>query len=363
MSERRRARQVRLGLVAAGALLLLAACGLLPRREEAGPPRPRAALARQPGELPAPTLPFHFGPTPVFESDDFVVTFAEDGDTAERLAARHLGDLAKAWMIEDFNRTTRFAAGQEVVIPKRPWNPAGVDPDGYQLVPVLVYHNITPQGRGKLVIAAKSFDQQMRLLKSRGYRVVSLADFHDFTSLRRQIPRNAVVLTFDDGYKSFLRYAYPVLKELGFTATLFIYTDYVGVGREALSWPELRALAADGFDIQPHTKSHGDLRRRPGEPDEAYTRRMQAELGQPLALLQRQLGRPGRMLAYPFGYSDDAVVQSVKEHGYVAAFDVLPLANPSFVNSLRVHRRQIYADMTLEEFARALNTFSEEPIK
>ena len=75
----------------------------------------------------------------------------------------------------------------------------------------------------------------MRYLKSQGYRVVSIKEFVEFASLKRQLPKKSLVLSFDDGYKSFLQYAYPILKELGFTATLFVYTDYIGAGRNILT--------------------------------------------------------------------------------------------------------------------------------
>lgn len=208
-------------------------------------------------------------PSPVpeaFESEDFVVAFAKEGDTADSLAARHLGDASKAWMIEDYNGAAAFQPGQEVMVPKRPWNPSGVGPAGYQLVPILVYHNLGPQARGRLVIAAQTFEEQMRYLKAEGYRVVSLKEFLEFTALKRQLPRKTVVVTFDDGWKPFREYAYPVLKELGFTATLFIYTDFVGA-RLGLSWEELRQLAREGFDVQAHSKTHNDMRRRPDESE------------------------------------------------------------------------------------------------
>src|SRR5262249_48806231 len=227
----------------------------------------------------------------VFESNDFVVTFARIGETTESLAARFLGDAGKAWMIEDYGGTKLLTPGQEVVIPKHAWNPAGIDAQGYQLVPVLVYHNIGPETKGRLVIAARTFEEQMRYLKARGYRVVNLSELQEFFAGRRQLPRNAVALTFDDGYRSFLQYAYPVLKELGFPATLFVYTDYVGAGRNALSWPELARLASEGFDVQAHSKTHGDLRRRRDESAADYARRMQVELGEPPVLFERHLGR------------------------------------------------------------------------
>ena len=80
-------------------------------------------------------------------------------------------------MIEEFNGTATLSPGQQVIIPKRFWNLSGVDPSGYQLVPILVYHDIGPQAKGRLVIGVKSFDAQMRYLKSQGYRVVSIKEF------------------------------------------------------------------------------------------------------------------------------------------------------------------------------------------
>src|SRR5439155_1472458 len=98
---------------------------------------------------------------------------------------------------------------------------------------------------------------------------------------------------------------YPVLKKLGFPATLFVYTDYVGASRNALSWEQLKGLAAEGFDVQAHSKTHGDLRRATGETDAQYAKRMQAELAEPPRLFQRQLGQGVQFLAYPYGRVDD----------------------------------------------------------
>jgi peptidoglycan/xylan/chitin deacetylase (PgdA/CDA1 family) len=340
-----RVRLACLGLV--GALAVLPGCGLFPR-----PPRAVVVPA-------APSIPS----TPVFESDEFVVTFARDGDTAEGLAARFLGDAGKAWMIEDYNRTKLLAPGQEVVIPKQAWNPVGVEPQGYQLVPVLVYHNIGPETKGRLVIGVRTFEEQMRYLKARGYRVVSLSELHEFFGGRRQLPRNAVALSFDDGYRSFLQYAYPVLKELDFRATLFVYTDYVGAGRNALSWPELAQLAREGFDIEGHSKTHGDLRHRRDESAADYGRRMQVELGEPLVLFERHLGRRPDLLAYPYGYYDEDLLQKVREFGYAGAYTVRRDGNPAFVGPYRARRSQIYGDMTLEEFGRILGVYSAEPTR
>ena len=300
---------------------------------------------------------------PTTESADFIVTTARAGDTTTELARRFLGDAALAWMIEDYNDVTTLAAGQTVIIPRKPWNPSGVYADGYQLVPVLTYHDIGPQTKGRLVLAAKAFTEQMRYLKANRYRVITLAEFHEFLQLKRQLPRRAVVLTFDDGYRSFLTHAYPVLKELGFTATLFVYTDYVGTGRNALDWDDLARLTAEGFQVEGHTKSHGDLRRQPGESEAEHARRLRAELESSQRLFQQRLGRPAKFLAYPFGAADEAVLAYTRESGFVAGLTVFREGNSSFVPLFRIRRSQIYAEMTLDDFVKNLNTFAPEPIK
>src|SRR5262245_38793897 len=283
----------------------------------------------------------------LYESDDFIVVIAKPGDTAAGLAGQFLGDPGKAWMIEEYNGSGTVAPGQQVVIPKRFWNLSGVDPSGFQLVPILVYHNIAPQAKGRLIMAQKSFEEQMRYLKSQGFRVVSLKELLEFFSLQRQLPRKSLVLTFDDGYKSFLQYAYPVLKELGFTATLFVYTDYIGTGGNAISWADLKKIAAEGLQIGGTFKSHGDLRRATAEPAQEYAKRLSAELNQPREQFLKNLGSYPVTLAYPFGRQDDSVVQKTKETGYLAGFTVRRQGNPSFVEPLRIHRSQIYAEMSL----------------
>ncbi len=348
--------RLRLALPLLGVALVAGACATAEPERAADPGAPSRRAATPP--------PARVEPLPdAFRSDDFIVAFARPGDTPETLAQRHLGDAAKAWMITDYMGRDTFAPGAEVIIPVRPWNPAGVETNGYQLVPILCYHNLAPQAKGRLVLAASSFEEQMRYLKKEGYRVVSLGEFVEFMSFKRQLPRKSVVLTFDDGYRAFKDFAYPILKELGFTATLFVYTEYVGAGRNAFSWDDLKALAAEGFDVQAHSKTHGDLRRAPNETDAQFARRMQAELEQPLALFQQRIGSRPHYLAYPYGRQDDEVVKKAREYGYIAAFTVRRQGSPAFVAPLRGHRSQIYSEMTLEDFVKNLDVFAAEELK
>jgi peptidoglycan/xylan/chitin deacetylase (PgdA/CDA1 family) len=358
MATRRR-RALERTLVVGCAGWLAGACASAPAAPEhaasAPPPPARAAVA------PAPPPP---RPMPAsFESEDFVVTFVKPGDTAETLAARYLGDAGKAWMIEDYARGRALAPGQEVVIPRRAWDLSGVETSGYQIVPILCYHNLGPESKGRLVLAAAKFQEQMRYLKDKGYRVIALREFVEWTKLGRQLPQRSVVLTFDDGYKSFKQYAYPILKDLGFTATLFVYTDFVGGGRNALSWQDLRELQAEGFEIEGHSKTHGDLRRAAGEAEAQHARRLQAELAQPQDLFEKNLGRKSAIIAYPYGSWDESVLVKAGEYGYAAGFSVRRQGNAAFVRPLVGNRSQVYSEMTMEDFEKNLNVYHPESLK
>ena len=344
--------------ILAGIALAAGACASTsPEPAPAAAPAAPPPVAAAPAPPPPPPLP------EAFESPDWVVAFPKPGDTAETLAARYLGDKNKAWMIEDYTGATSFPPGQEVVIPRKPWNPSAVEPGGYQIVPILCYHNLGPESKGRLLLAASKFDEQMRYLKANHYRVISLRDVVEWAQLGRQLPKRAVVLTFDDGYRSFMQYARPVLKELGFTATLFVYTDYIGAGRNALSWQDLRELTAEGFDVQAHSKSHGDLRRAPGEAEAAYARRLTAELSLPQELFQKHLGRKSAIIAFPYGSWDEAVLGKLAENGYIAGFSVRRQGNASFIRLLAGNRSQVYSEMSMDDFVKNLNVYQQEQLR
>jgi peptidoglycan/xylan/chitin deacetylase (PgdA/CDA1 family) len=341
-------------VIIAAALLAAAGCASTRTDQPTVSGEPSAPKPSTPGG------PKAAGALEVFESKDFIVAPARSGDTSETLAARHLGDARKGWMIEDYTGIRTFAEGQEVVIPKREWNPVGVFPWGYQLVPVLVYHNMGPEDRGRLLIGVKKFEAQMRALRAEGFQSVSLSDYLEFTAGRKQLARKSVLITFDDGYRSFAQYARPILKDYGFTATLFVYSDFVGGG--GMSWKELSAMIAQGFDVQAHSKTHSSLRRKEGEPQDAYAKRIEAELAYPAEQFRKQLGRASDVLAYPYGDTDDELLPYVVKYGYVAAFTVRRQSNPAWAYPLKISRSQVYSEMSLKEFTANLTNFQDEEV-
>jgi len=296
--------------------------------------------------------------TRIYRSREFVVYFpGGKEDTPARLAKRFLGDPSKAWVIEDANEGKSFPPGRPVIIPLQVRNRGGLERRGYQVVPVLCYHRFSGTCRTPLCMPAGVFEAQMRLLKEQGYRIIPMRDLLDFLYYRKGLPKRSVVLTIDDGHRSTYEIAYPILKKFGFTATLFVYTDFVGVSDSAVTWTHLRDMQRAGFAVGSHTVTHCDLtEKEPGEDDSVYLERIQGELLGSKRIIDRELDRETLYLAYPYGHYDQRILRLSEKSGYKMAFSVKRGSNPFFADPLALKRRQILAQ-DMGRFERDLQTF------
>ncbi len=299
----------------------------------------------------------------VQRSDDFVVLNASRGDTAASLALRYLGDAAKYWVIEDFNNTKIFAPGQEVVIPLGTPNPSGVYANGYQTVPILCYHRFGSD-KSKMVVSPDDFARQMEYLAQHDYRVIRIADLIEFLQGKRALPKRAVVVTMDDGYKSTYQYAFPILRRLNFPATIFVYSEYIGV-REGLSWKEMQEMVASGLvDIQPHSKTHSNLGfAQPGEDDADYQQRIEAETQAPLYDISKNLNIPVHTFAYPYGDTNKDVIEELKRRDYRLAVTVQPGSNAAFAYPYMLQRSMVFGDQDMDTFVKQLDAFQEMDLR
>src|SRR5881396_2693931 len=195
------------------------------------------------------------------------------------------------------------------------------------LPPVLCYHRVGgPLELGVTRVARSSFARQMKTLARAGWRTLTLAEFSQRVAHpASRIPHPEFLLTFDDGYASLAEHVYPILADVGFTATTFLITDYVGrmntwdvryTWRRLphLDWPAIETWRARGFDFESHTASHARLTWL----DDA---RAGDDLARSRATLVARLGdAAGRAIAYPFGAADARVEQLARAAGYELGF-------------------------------------------
>lgn len=343
--------------LACGALLLsVAGCTVLPETAPA-----TAEPAKDTGTLDPPS------PVPpalvLARNERFTVYVPRAEDTLRSVARAHLGDAERAWEIAELNQITELSPGEAVAIPLRPVNPLGISGKGIQTVPILCYHRVGPR-TNLMVMPRETFAAQMEYLARNNYHVIRLADMPDFLSGRRALPPRAVVITFDDGHVSTYQHAYPVLRQYGFAATFFLYTDFLGAG-EGLNWAQIREMAGSGLiDFQSHSKSHMNLVvRQPGESDQRYADRIHTELSAPRDVIERNL--PGKVSHYAFPYGDAnlTVLERLVQTGHQLGLTVNPGGNPFFSYALMLRRTMIFGNASIEAFRNALQVFREAPLK
>jgi peptidoglycan/xylan/chitin deacetylase (PgdA/CDA1 family) len=192
---------------------------------------------------------------------------------------------------------------------------------------VLCYHALSPTWEAPLSITPERFARQMAFLAERGYRGAT------FTQALLSPPALRVVaVTFDDAFRSVSELGRPILEELGWPATVFVPTGLVGSEQPTgwpgvehwldrpeqselllMSWPQLRELAEDGWEIGSHTVSHPHLT----VLEDAAA--LERELSASKAACEQQLERECTSLAYPYGDVDRGVREATERAGYRVA--------------------------------------------
>lgn len=187
-------------------------------------------------------------------------------------------------------------------------------------IPVLMYHDITYEQQEEETVSPALFAAQMEWLYGAGYHAIS---FEDLGSLSPESAKRAVIITFDDGYATFMDYAYPLFTEYGFKSTINVIGKYAGGfisgGDARLSWDECRFLIADGLvEIGCHTYDlhawRGQLSR--AEAIAAFNEQLPKDLSAFQEVYARELGRPARILAWPYGRYDDNSIRIAKRAGF-----------------------------------------------
>jgi len=294
--------------------------------------------------------------------NDFKVVRVGNSDTLATLAQSYLNDRTKGWMIAEYNGIRSVIAGQQIIIPLKPFNKGGLFATGYQTVPVLSYHRFTrnKKSKNRMVVTQAAFEAQMRYLKNNGYNVVTLSQFYAFLGFKDQIPKKSVVITIDDGFRSAFDVAYPILKKFGYPATFFLYTGIVG-SKDAMNWKQVQTLKQNGFDIQSQTRTHRDMSKLlKGEDFKSYISRLEKEITLAQKNIRDKIAITPIFMAYPYGKWNHLVIALLKKHGFRGGLTVRRGNNPFFTDNFKVQRSMIYGTYNLNMFKTNLKTFVKE---
>lgn len=221
-------------------------------------------------------------------------------------------------------------------------------------VPVLMYHEIADAKAtaSPLAVAPDVFASQLAYLRQAGFHTLTAGELAAFLADGvGELPERPVVLTFDDGYRDFYTDGLPVIKQNGFTGTLFQTTGWVGKEggtQHMLNWRELAEIDQAGIEIGAHTVKHPQL-------DLLPEKELRDELGISKNALEDHLGFAVPGLAYPFGYSSPKVIEVARELGYTYAYAVGNDFTTSAADKFTFPRLTVSRATTMDEFRHVVN--------
>ena len=214
-------------------------------------------------------------------------------------------------------------------------------PSGFCLnVPVLMYHHVQPQNiatekwQTALNVDTTVFESQMTYLTNSGYQTINLDQLAQALLNHQQLPPKSIALTFDDSYRDFYTFAFPIIKKYNLRANLFISTGLVE-NSDYLTWSQLKEMVSSNqVFAYNHTWSHANMASVPQA-------KMESEVQTAQKQLVDYLGTNPKIFAYPYGTENSTIINVLRENGFIAALSTIPgqVQCDSFIMTL--HRTRI----------------------
>lgn len=227
-------------------------------------------------------------------------------------------------------------------------------------IPVLMYHSVAAAGDPRLNqwrIHPAVLEEQLEFLKDRGYYGITSRDLRDSLSGKNPLRGKPILLSFDDGLKDFSVNGWPIIKKHGFTAEMFVVTDYVGTksnwdpvslyAGELMSWTDIRALHDDGMEFGSHLATHRYATRL--SMDELFEECVRSR-----ASLQYHLGIEVCSMAMPYGNWDWRLVRVLEWAGYDMGYTVKNGKVSQGMNKLLLPRVEVEGGMDIQAFEQLL---------
>jgi peptidoglycan/xylan/chitin deacetylase (PgdA/CDA1 family) len=235
---------------------------------------------------------------------------------------------------------------------------------------IVMFHDVLPE-------QVAHFKANLDFLRRR----TNVVSFDDFFSGRLSSENLNTILTFDDGYKSWVTDAIPVLKALRLPATFFVSSGFVGLTHDeeaefmrsklftrlggnrrttgGLRVDEVQTIVAEGFTLGGHTSNHAILSTLRDRVE------IRHEIVEDKIRLEKMIGRRISYFAYPsgaFGNPEVDVAEVLKEAGYAGAVTTTGGVNNAVTDPYLLHRELTSASMPGVVFrARVLGNY--DPVR
>lgn len=202
-------------------------------------------------------------------------------------------------------------------------------------VPILMFHHLSLDSSkwNYITMSPDRFEEKMHKLKQSGFNTISFKDYIDYINGKMVLPKNPIIITFDDGYYSNYEYAFPILKKLNMKATISVVGWSMGreLGKDNISsinkhftWEQAKEMYDSGLiDIQSHSYDLHDynrdsmgVNRKAYESQEQYEKRFKDDTYKMMNLIKTHIGNEPLVYTYPYGIYNETTEKVLKELGY-----------------------------------------------
>ena len=271
-----------------------------------------------------------------------------------------------------------FVAVLKTEIPEDPYANDGLS------FRVFCYHDVRDNLRDTLESwpersALDTYDliQQFEWLRESGYHIVSLDAILAARNGGQKLPNNALLLTFDDGYRSMYTRVFPLLKLFNYPAIVSLVGEFMEdtkdgqvlcgdnrVSREQfVTWPQVREMVASGLvEVASHSYNlHKGVTSNPQgsmppsaithiycaqdqryESDAEYYARIQADLARNSALIERGIGKKPRVMVWPYSAYNGLCIQAAEAEGMPITMNLEAGPNTPDVPLTRIRRVMLF---------------------
>jgi peptidoglycan/xylan/chitin deacetylase (PgdA/CDA1 family) len=232
---------------------------------------------------------------------------------------------------------------------------------------VLMYHRVNDALQAnELVVPVAKFREQMEYLASR-CEVISIEKLLDDRrwAIDDRQKKQKVAITFDDGYRDNYTNAYPILKELGLPATIFLITGMIGTDKtrprykhmsspDMLCWAKVMEMTQNGITFGAHTTNHPHLSELSYEEQKEETEKSITVLSGMLEGGSRKAEVGKEIFCYPYGDYNEDTFKIIQELGVKIAFTVKAGINDETTSPLELRRTVINGLDSLFDFKKRL---------
>lgn len=227
-------------------------------------------------------------------------------------------------------------------------------------VVALLYHHLDAGSPTASSLSPVEFEKQLAWLKREGYQSLTASQLSAYLRGELALKRPSVYITFDDGYESVYKHAWPLLRRYGFTATVFVITGRRGQTPGEFphfTWAQAAEMCAGGT-IEIHSHTHDMHHMQDGLPalEQFSDLAVLADLLMSRVLVQDNVGTRASSFAFPFGRYSTRTGELVQQAGFDTAFTTEAGVIRPGMDRYLLPRNDIPAGTAIDGFARIMIT-------